>query len=236
MITILDIMIRSIVSIVVLFLVTELMGKKQIGQLNMFDYIIGISIGSAAASLSVDDSINYIDGVVAIIMYGGIAALISILSTKSIKLRRFFTGTPSILIDKGKIIYKNLKKNRLDINDLLQLARENGYYDINQLNYALLEPSGKISFLPKAKYIPLTPNDSKIKVSETELVSNLIIDGKYMKNNIDNIGKTVEWVEKRLSNMGYCDISRILLLTCNNKEQFSVFLKEELSKKADILE
>lgn len=234
--TIIDIIIRSILSIIVLFLITELMGKKQISQLNLFDYIIGISIGSIAASLSVDDSINYVDGVIAIIVYGGIATIISIITTKSITMRRFFTGTPLILMSKGKILYNNLKKSRLDTNDLLQLARESGYYDISQLNYAILEPSGKVSFLPKAKYVPVTPNDSKIKVSENGLVSNLVIDGKYMTKNITNIGKDTNWVAKRLNNMGYNDISRILLVTCDNKEQFTVFLKEEQIENINILE
>ena len=234
--TVIDIITRSLISIIVLFFITELMGKKQISQLNLFDYIIGISIGSIAASLSVDDSINYIDGVVSIIVYGSIATIISVLSTKSIILRRFFTGTPTVIINNGKIMYNNLKKNHLDINDLLQLARENGYFDISELNYAILEPSGKVSFLPKAKYIPVTPNDSKIKVSENSLVSNLIIDGKYMKNNINNIGKDIEWLKKRLNNMGYNDISKILLVTCDNKEKITIFLKENETKDINILE
>ncbi len=236
MTTILDIILRSFVSIVVLFIITELMGKKQISQLNMFDYIIGISIGSIAASLSVDNSINYADGIIAIIVYGVMATAISFLTTKFIKFRRFFTGTPSILMKNGKFIYSNLKKSRLDINDFLQVARENGYYDISQVNYAILEPSGKVSFLLKAKYNPVTVNDSKLKVSDNGALGNLVIDGKYMKNNIKNIGKTVEWLNKRLSNMGYDDVSNILLVTCDNKEKLSIFLKEEENYNLDIFE
>lgn len=236
MTTILDIILRSFVSIVVLFIITELMGKKQISQLNMFDYIIGISIGSIAASLSVDNSINYADGIMAIIVYGVMATAISFLTTKFIKFRRFFTGTPSILMKNGKFIYSNLKKSRLDINDFLQVARENGYYDVSQVNYAILEPSGKVSFLLKAKYNPVTVNDSKLKVSDNGALGNLVIDGKYMKNNIKNIGKTVEWLNKRLSNMGYDDVSNILLVTCDNKEKLSIFLKEEENYNLDIFE
>lgn len=212
------------------------MGKKQISQLNMFDYIIGISIGSIAASLSVDNSINYADGIMAIIVYGVMATAISFLTTKFIKFRRFFTGTPSILMKNGKFIYSNLKKSRLDINDFLQVARENGYYDVSQVNYAILEPSGKVSFLLKAKYNPVTVNDSKLKVSDNGALGNLVIDGKYMKNNIKNIGKTVEWLNKRLSNMGYDDVSNILLVTCDNKEKLSIFLKEEENYNLDIFE
>ena len=212
------------------------MGKKQISQLNMFDYIIGISIGSIAASLSVDNSINYADGIIAIIVYGVMATAISFLTTKFIKFRRFFTGTPSILMKNGKFIYSNLKNSRLDINDFLQVARENGYYDVSQVNYAILEPSGKVSFLLKAKYNPVTVNDSKLKVSDNGALGNLVIDGKYMKNNIKNIGKTVEWLNKRLSNMGYDDVSNILLVTCDNKEKLSIFLKEEENYNLDIFE
>lgn len=221
-----DIFFRSVLSIVVLFLITELMGKKQISQLNMFDYIIGISIGSLAASLSIDDSINYLDGVLAIVVYGGCATLISLLTTKSILLRRFFTGTPCVIMDEGKIIYSNLKKSRLDINDLLQIARENGYYDLSQVRYCILEPSGKISFLLKSKYVPVTPNDMKLKVSENGLCSNLVIDGHLMEENIKQIGKDTAWVVTRLSKMGYKEISELLLVICDNKEQLTVYVKD----------
>lgn len=236
MTNILDIIIRSLISLVVLFLITELMGKKQISQLNMFDYIIGISIGSIAASLSVDDSINYVDGTLSIVVYGGIAALISHLTTKSIILRRFFTGTPLVIMNKGKIIYENLKKSKLDINDFLQIARENGYYDISQINCSVLESSGKVSFLPKSKYMPVTPNDSKIKVSENGLVSNLVIDGKLMPQNIKFIGKDEKWVLTRLKKLGYNELEKILLVTSDTKEQFTVFLKEEPTSSVNILE
>lgn len=220
-----DLILRSVLSLVVLFLITELMGKKQISQLNLFDYIIGISIGSIAASFSVDDSINYLDGILAIVIYGGIATFISFLTTKSIVARRFFTGIPLILINNGNLNYNNLKKSRLDINDLLQIARENGYYDLSQILYSILEPSGKVSFLPKAKYLPVTPNDMKLKVVNNGLCSNLVIDGNLMDENIKYIGKTREWVIKRLDKMGYNDISNLLLVICDNKEQFTVYIK-----------
>ncbi len=233
---ILDIIIRSVVSLVVLFFITELMGKKQISQLNLFDYIIGISIGSIAASLSVDDSINYIDGTLAIIVYGSFATLVSFLTVKSIVLRRFLIGTPLILMNQGKIMYDSLKKGKIDINDFLQIARENGYYDISEINCSILEPSGKISFLPKSKYLPATPNDHKIKVVENGLVSNLIIDGNIMEENVKNIGKDKQWLVTRLEKMGYLDISNILLVVCDKKEQFTVYLKEFEPEKLKVFE
>lgn len=232
----LDIFLRSIVSLLVLFLITELMGKKQISQLNLFDYIIGISIGSIAASLSVDDSIDYIDGVLAIVVYGGFAALISYITTKSILLRRFFTGTPVILMNRGKILYDNLKKSKLDINDFLQEARENGYYDINEINCSILESSGKVSFLPKSKYLPVTPQDQKLKVSENGLVCNLVLDGKIMDKHLLYIGKDRKWLLARLEKMGYVKLEDLLLVTCDNKERISVFVKGKQPEQIEVLE
>lgn len=224
--SLIDVTVRSIVSIVVLFLITQLMGKKQLGQLNMFDYVIGITIGSLAASLSIDESIDYVYGVISIVIYGASAVFISFLTTKSIVLRRFFTSDPCVIMNDGKIHYNNLKKSKLDVNDLLQLARQSGYFDLSQIKYCILEPSGKISFLPKAKYIPVTPNDMKLKVSENGLCSNLVIDGHLMEENIKNINKDCEWVVKRLEKMGYKDISELLLVICDNKEQFTVYVKD----------
>ena len=232
----LDIFFRSFVSLVVLFVITEIMGKKQISQLNLFDYIIGISIGSIAASLSVDDSIEYLDGILAIVVYGIFATLVSLITTKSIWLRRFFTGTPLVLMDHGKIIYENLKKSKLDIHDFLQIARENGFYDITQINCSILETSGKVSFLLRSKYQPLTPNDQKLKVSENGLVCNLVIDGKIMPKHLKYIHKDQKWLMTRLENMGYKDLSNLLLVTCDNQEKLAVFTKEEMTDKIEILE
>ena len=224
--SLIDVVVRSVISIVVLFLITELMGKKQLGQLNMFDYVIGITIGSLAASLSIDESIDYVYGVVSIIIYGLSAALISFLTTKSIVFRRFFTSDPCVIMNDGKIHYNNLKKSRLDINDLLQMARQSGYFDLSQIKYCILEPSGRVSFLPKAKYQPVTPNDMKIKVSESGLCSNLVIDGNLMIGNIKQIGKDKDWVVTRLLKMGYKDISQLLLVICDNKENLTVYTKD----------
>jgi len=221
-----DIFLRSIISIIVLFLITELMGKKQLGQLNMFDYIIGITIGSLAATLAIDDSISYLAGIISMIVYGISATLISILTTKSIVLRRFFTSDPCVIMNDGKINYQNLKKSKLDINDLLQIARQNGYFDLSQIKYCILEPSGAVSFLPKSKYMPVTPNDMKLKVSDNGLCSNLVIDGNLMEKNIENIGKDCNWVIKRLDKMGYKNIDELLLVICDNKEKLTVYPKD----------
>ena len=194
----LNIVLRTILSAFVLFILCKIMGRKQIGQLNIFDYIVGITIGSIAAVMATDQTIDFWICVVAMAVLSLIEVLISFITTKSIKLRRIITGVPIILIEKGKIIENGLNKARFDINDLLQECRINGYFDISEIEYAMMESNGRISFLPKAKYAPLTPNDMKIKVSKDGLCANLIIDGNIMEEHLKNINKDKKWLIKRL--------------------------------------
>ncbi|MEG2814041.1 MAG: DUF421 domain-containing protein, partial [Oscillospiraceae bacterium] len=140
----LDVALRAFLSIIFLFIITRLMGRKQISQLSFFDYVIGISIGSIAAGMATGISIPYIHGFIAMAIYTIIAILISILTSKSILMRRFVNGRAYLLIKSGKILEKNLQKVRYDINDLLSEARYAGYFDINDIEYAIMEASGRI--------------------------------------------------------------------------------------------
>ena len=151
-------------------------------------------------------------------IYSFIAIFISFITTKSIILRRLISGTPTILMENGKISREQLKKCKIDINDLLQDARESGYFDISEINYAIMEPSGKISFLPYNKYHPITPNDMKLKIDKGGITANLILDGNIMEDNIKIIGHDKEWLLKRLKKDGYNNLEDLLLVICDNKE------------------
>ena len=141
-----NVLLRSIISIVVLFILTKLMGAKQISQLTFFDYAIGISIGSIAADIAADIESSYLDAVISMGIYAGVAIIISYITKKSMKARRLLTGTPTILIDKGHILKQNLSKSKFDINELLCECRVSGYFNIADLEYAIMEPNGRISF------------------------------------------------------------------------------------------
>ena len=147
-------------SIIIMFLISKLLGNKQISELNMFDYINGITIGSIASEMAVADSWEnvWIAGI-AMIIYGLTGFLLSVFTIKSIKARRFFAGTPLLLIEDGKMYPENIKTAKLDTGDLLTRARNAGYFDISQISYAILENNGKISFLPKAVEKPVTLKD-----------------------------------------------------------------------------
>ena len=231
-----DTIIRALVSLTALFLVTKLLGKKQVSQLSLFDYVIGISIGNFAAEMTINVESQYANGLTAILVFGLIAYLVSYLTMKSIVLRRFFIGTPTILIQNSKIVEKNLKKVKFDINDLLETCRVNGYFDLSQIEYALMEANGEVSILLKGEYNPVTIKDMKLRASKQELVANIIIDSKIMHNNLKNMKKDNAWLEQELKIKGYKTLDNILLATLDNNDKLVVYERNNHDKVHNVLE
>lgn len=232
----LNICFRTILVLIILFFITKMMGKKQISELNFFDYVVGITIGSIAADISLDIEKNMIAGIAALFIYGFISYIISFVSIKSILARRFFIGVPTVLVEKGKIIESGLKKSKIDVNDLLMVARENGYFNLDEIDYALMEVNGNISFLPKEKEKPVTKRDMKIKCSNEGLTVNAIIDSKYMVNNMKAINKDTEWLDHELKVNGYDNYDNILLATIDNNYKVTIYEKNVKPDKNTVLE
>ena len=227
---------RTILVLIILFFITKMMGKKQISELNFFDYVVGITIGSIAADISLDIEKNMIAGIAALFIYGFVSYIISFVSIKSILARRFFIGVPTVLVEKGKIIESGLKKSKIDVNDLLMEARENGYFNLDEIDYALMEVNGNISFLPKEKEKPVTKRDMKIKCSNEGLTVNAIIDSKYMVNNMKAINKDKEWLDHELKVNGYDNYDNILLATIDNNYKVTIYEKNVKPDKNTVLE
>lgn len=231
---ILDVFLRAILSLVTLFFVTKLLGKKQVSQLSLFDYVIGISIGNFAAEMTINTDSPYLNGIVAVIFFGVIAYGISRVTMKSIKLRRFFTGVPTVIIEKGVIIEDNLKRVNFDLNDFLQECRSSGYFNIDDIYYAIMEANGRISFLPKAGSSPVTNENMNLKIKQDGLCANVIIDSHIMERNLKNINKDKIWLEKKLKEKGK-KLEDILLATVDVNEKLYVYEKNKTSI-GDILE
>ena len=230
------IVIKSVVSIIVLFLLTKMMGRKQISQLNLYDYVVGITIGSVAAEISTNVDSNFFGGLIVMTVYSLVSIIISLLTEKSIVLRRFLTGSPIVIMENGQILEESLKKAKFDINDLLQEARISGYYDLSQINYAIMEANGTISFLPKKIYSSVLCDDLKLNVDKESIVSNVIIDGKIMNNNLKAIGKKEKWLIRKLEDMGYDDVDNIILAICNNNSEITVYTRNINKKSKKVLE
>lgn len=231
---VLYILATSLSSITVLFLLTKMMGYKQMSQLSMFDYINGITIGSIAAEFATSLEDDFLKPLTAMIVYAMAAFLISILCNKSIKMRRFFTGEPIILIDDGKIYKDNLSKARIDIDDFLTQCRNSGYFNPSDVQLALMETNGKISFLPKSYAKTVSPKDLGLNPEQEKAVSNVIMDGKIMEQNLKYTGNNKEWLNKKLKSQGIKDVKNIFLATCDNNNNLSVFLKISGKDEKDI--
>lgn len=225
---------RSLLSLTTLFLITKLIGKKQVSQLSLFDYVIGISIGNFAAEMTINLESHYLHGTLAVIIFGIVAYLISILSMKSIVARRFFIGKPTIVIQNGIILEKSLKKEKFDINDLLEECREAGYFDISNIDYAIVEADGHLSILPKSEYAPVTIKDMNLKKAKACICANVIIDGEIMEKNLENKGKDKKWLNKQLDVLGK-NLDNILLATLDDDEKLNIYEKNDINVK-DYLE
>ena len=232
----LNVTFRALSSLVTLFLVTKMLGKKQVSQLSLFDYVIGISIGNFAAEMTINLESNEIYGIWAVILFGLVAYVIGILTMKSMRIRRFFMSKPTVLMDRGEIIYKNLKKVNMDINDMLEQVRSAGYFDLYEVESAVMEANGNLSILPKSDYKPVTLKDINIKKENTGLCANILIDGKIMKKNLHNMNRDENWLEQVLKVKGYTDLSKILLITLDNNNQIHIYKKHEELNPGDILE
>lgn len=225
----------SLGSIIALFILTKLIGYRQMSQMSMFDYINGITIGSIAAEMATSLENNFIEPLTAMIVYAFAALFLSYFSSKSIKARRIIEGVPLVLLNNGELYRDNLKKAKIDVSEFLLQCRVNGYFDISKLETAILEENGKISFLPKASDRPLTPSDIQISPQQDYMVANVILDGKLMEKNLKHTGNDEKWLQNQIKAQGAKQIEDVLLATCDTSNQVTVYLKSNRKEAKDVL-
>ena len=212
----------TLLSLVVLFLLTKLMGTKQVSQMTMFDYVTGITIGSAAAELATELE-EPVKPLTAIIVYGLAAVVISLLTNKSLKARALITGKPLVLLENGVIYRENLKKARIDISEFLTYCRIGGWFDLSQLQTAVLEHNGVVSFLPKEKDRPATPTDLDLNPKQSQIQTPFVMDGQILRDNLRQAGKEDSWVLQNLRRQGYASENQVLLAVWDGGEKLTVF-------------
>ncbi|MGN0131056.1 MAG: DUF421 domain-containing protein [Lachnospiraceae bacterium] len=216
----------SLGSLIAIFILTKLMGYRQMSQMSMFDYINGITIGSIAAEMATSLEENFVQPLTAMIVYGLVTLLLSWLGSKSIKVRRLVEGVPLVLLDHGELYRENLKKAKIDVTEFLEQCRVNGYFDVSKIETAVLEGNGKISFLPKVSGRPVTPSDMQLFPQQDFMVANVILDGKIMRKNLAIIGKDEKWLQNQIRTKGAKEMEDVLLATCDSENRVTVYLKE----------
>lgn len=232
---ILYIIVLSLGSIIAMFLLTKLMGYRQMSQMSMFDYVNGITMGSIAAEMATSLDTGFEKPLVAMIVYALVSLLLSTITSKSIKARRMIEGAPLVLLNNGEIYRDNLRKAKIDVSELLVQCRVNGYFDISKLQTAILEGNGKISFLQKATDRPLTPADVQLSPQQDYMVANVILDGKVMDENLRHTGKDEKWLLDQIKGQGAKRIEDVLLACCDSNNKLQVYLKDNQKEAKDVL-
>ena len=221
------VLVRSIVLYFVVVFIMRIMGKRQIGQLQPFELVIALMISELAAMPMQNTSIPLFHGIIPIITLLVLQVLLSILQLKSETARIIFCGKPSILIEKGKINVKEMKSNRLNLNDLLEELRLKNYYNLEDIEYAILETGGQISIIPKSELEPATRKDLNIKYSQDMLPVNLILDGKINNKNLKIINKDKSWLYSQLNKENISSADQVFYAILDSKGKFVYHLKEE---------
>ncbi|MDO4811520.1 MAG: DUF421 domain-containing protein [Eubacteriales bacterium] len=219
---VIQVILTALFSLVILFLLTKLMGNKQVSQLNMFDYIVGISIGSIAAEMATELE-QPLHPAIAMVVYALVAVAVSLLGDHSLRVRQFMTGKPLVLMDSGVIYRKNLKRAKMDLNEFLMYCRIGGFFDLRQIQTAILEHNGTVTFLPSAMQRPATPADFSIQPTQEMLQTPLILDGIVLSENLKKSGRDHTWLEQQLRDKGYHAPDEVLLALWDGSSQLSLY-------------
>lgn len=222
-----EVLLNAIYSFAAMFIVAKILGKKQIAQLSFTDYVIGISIGSIAAEWSTDVEQPWFYYVIAIAVYLVISYVITLLERTTLPLKRFLRGKPIIIIDNGKINYKNLKKSKLDVNDVIGLCREKGFFNLNDVAFAIFETNGNLSVLPVGNQTPTVVSDFGINAEKASLQKFVINDGKIDENYLKILKKDKKWLFDNLKIKNKKELKNILVAFYDEKtKKFDVHYKK----------
>ncbi len=200
----------SLLSVVALFIITKIMGHKQVAQLDFFDYVSGITIGSIGAELATELE-SPEKPLIALIIYGIASALLNYLTTKLPRTRKYINGSPTILMNGGKMYRDNLKKAKLDLSEFMLLCRERGYFNLEEIQTAVFEHNGQLSILPRSANRPLSPDDLNLKPNQASMGVEVIIDGRVLGENLSRMGRDENWLTKQLKSQKYSNAKEILL-------------------------
>lgn len=217
----LKVILTSLLSLGALFIIGKIMGHKQLAQLDFFDYICGITIGSIAAELATELE-EPLKPLIAMLIYGGVSVALSILSNKLPGARRFINGTPTIIMDKGKLYRENMKKAKLDLSEFMMMCRQAGYFDLGAVETAVYECNGQLTILPAAGQRPVAPEDIGLKVPKASVFTEIIMDGKVLYDNLKRMGLDEVWLKKQLNEQGYKE-REVFLALCDDNNVLTVY-------------
>lgn len=219
-----QIMLRTLIAVITLFLLTKILGKRQITQLSVFEYITGITIGSVAADVTLDIKDDWYLGLISLVVWVAVSFGIEYLQMKSKKMRDWIDGKSTVLIRNGKILERNLKKEKLTSDELLALLRSKNAFKVSDVEFAVIEPTGQLSVLLKCENQPLTPKHLGITVAQESEPQALIMDGQLLEQTLNKIGHNKKWLQEQLRKLGITSMQDVYLAQVDSNGQLYVDL------------
>ncbi|MEA4970304.1 MAG: DUF421 domain-containing protein [Candidatus Pelethousia sp.] len=214
----------SIGSVAALFLLCKLIGYKQMSNMSLFDYVTGISIGSIAAEMATADHPDFLQPLLAMVIYALAAVLISMAACRSLNLRRLLIGHTLLLFEDGNLYKKNLARAKMDASEFLTQCRLAGFFDLADIQSARIEPNGRISILPKECARPATPQDLSLNVGQSAPAINVVLDGEALPGNLRLVGKDEAWLGKELARQGIRDMRDVFLATVDGAGNLRIYM------------
>ena len=211
------VILTALLSVAALFVITKIMGHKQVAQLDFFDYVSGITIGSIGAELATELEMPE-KPLIALAIYGLASIILNMIAHKMPRMRKYINGSPTILMNDGKLYRKNMKQAKLDISEFMILCREQGYFDLDEIQTAVFEYNGKLSVLPRSARSPVTPDDLKITPKQTHIATEIVMDGRVMEENLSRIGRDLNWLNEQLKSQGHENAKEIFLAVYRESE------------------
>lgn len=194
----LQIIIRTLAAIVVMFLMTKVLGKRQISELSLFEYVTGISIGNIAAYISLDLENTWYLGIISLLVWVVFSVAIEIWTMKNRAVRDFIDGTGTVLIKDGKLLKEKLRKERLTLDELLEQLRQKNVFRVADVEFAVMESSGKLNVQLKRQYQPITPDMLGWTMNKSDPPYTIIMDGVILRDELELSGHDEEWLQHEL--------------------------------------
>ncbi|MGB9804175.1 DUF421 domain-containing protein [Desulfofundulus sp.] len=203
---------RTLLIYFIVLLVVRMMGKREIGQLSPCDFVVAIIIAELAAIPMESSSIPLWRGIIPLVTLGIVEVVLSYLALHSPFLRRLLDGEPQVVIRNGRIVRDELRRARYNLNDLLAQLREKGIVNVADVEFGVLETSGKLSVIPKSQKRPVTPEDLGLPTGYEGLPTVLVMDGRVLRDNLRSISLDEAWLKERLAEVGL-EPERVFLAT-----------------------
>lgn len=205
-------LVRTIILYLLIIAGIRLMGKRQVGELEPSELVLSLIIADLASVPMQDFGIPLLTGIIPIITLLSLTMMLSVLTMKSVRFRALLCGRPSIIIREGKLDQKEMARNRLTVDELLEELRTKGYTDLAAVKYAILETNGQISVLPYSAHKPPTAQQLNLSTQDPGLPLVIISDGQLLQRNLALLGYSRAWLNDYLKQKGYSGFSRVFLL------------------------